>query len=736
MPATPVTPAIPTPAASKTATLDVLLAPSVLKHRYVRGVDHSSIVERPERIRAVLLGVAGALGAEHHDHAAKSGLDDTADLAEKLGALAVAEQHVPLRVLHTTRALSIDDPCAALRRIHALASDPAPYSTLSDYSLAHPKGGGPDTASHTAALSYLARNSPAAPPGTKRPTQKPQNVSDASSSDGEGDERMHACEIPNDLSQGDLYLCGPHTDGLADTSDGGSREAICHALGACAEAVDRVVAGAQGLPHPGVEISPFRATQHNALAADVHPATRTANDVPARRAFVLARPPGHHCSGSMPSGFCWVNNVAVAAAHAHSVHGIDRVIVLDIDLHHGNGTQALAWRINSEAAGVDADRASRLAAARREARGRRKLTFEQLVADEQIAGPRALRMFYGSVHDIESYPCEDGDVDMIRNASVCLAVHLETHKDTAEFDALYASKYVQLLDKARRFARETGAFPQRTLVIISCGFDACTYEYPGMQRHGKHVPPAFYAHFAADAARLADEVADGKLISVLEGGYSDRALTSAAAAHVGALADMPWIKSVPMTLTPWAPEQLTQLQRMAKHVRARTGGAAASRRRAAAHPVWCVRASEHFAAYLQTCGVDARPLELISQTSTPRARSRAFPDPSTFETPTHTNRGGHALRDRTLIKSRSYSALNERSKSRAPETPRAPKTPARGAALADEDIFRVPGALPQTPQLLKKEEPKTPTSEAQPQDDGAPDALAGVLAALRLGSST
>lgn len=318
-------------------------------------------------------------------------------------------------------------------------------------------------------------------------------------------------------------------------------------------------------------------------------------------------------------------------------------------------------------------------------------------------------------------------------------MHLDNYKDATEFDALYASKYLQIIDKARRFVQNTNSFPQRTLVIISCGFDACTHEYPGMQRHGKHVPPEFYARFASDAIRFANEVADGKLVSILEGGYSDRALTSAAVAHIGALSEMPWV-SIPQIPKPWTTEHLSQLMRMAKHVRARTGGAVASRRRAAAHPAWCVRASEYFAAYLQACGADARPLELIAQVETPRSRSRILPDPSTFETPTHTNRGGHALRDRTLIKSRSYSSLAER-KTRITDTPGKSRTPARPRVQTDDDIFRVPGTLPATPpRIPQPDDADTPTARIQhgnrERDIGAPDALAGVLAALRLDPST
>lgn len=94
-----------------------------------------------------------------------------------------------------------------------------------------------------------------------------------------------------------------------------------------------------------------------------------------------------------------------------------------------------------------------------------------------------------------------------------------------------------LFDKARRFFEVEGADPTKSLVLISCGFDACEHEYPGMQRHGKSVPVGFYHQFASDAATLAKSHADGKLISFMEGGYADRAITSGAYAHTLGLAN-------------------------------------------------------------------------------------------------------------------------------------------------------------------------------------------------------
>jgi histone deacetylase HOS3 len=72
----------------------------------------------------------------------------------------------------------------------------------------------------------------------------------------------------------------------------------------------------------------------------------------------------------------------------------------------------------------------------------------------------------------------------------------------------------------------------------SSGFDASEYETEDMSRHGRNVPTAFYHRFTRDACKFSDNYANGRLISVLEGGYSDKALISGALAHVTALADM------------------------------------------------------------------------------------------------------------------------------------------------------------------------------------------------------
>ncbi|GAD94923.1 conserved hypothetical protein [Paecilomyces variotii No. 5] len=248
-----------------------------------------------------------------------------------------------------------------------------------------------------------------------------------------------------------------------------------------------------------------------------------------KRAFVCIRPPGHHCSSCYPSGFCWINNVHVGISHAAMTHGLTHAAIIDFDLHHGDGSQAIAWEQNRKAV----------------ASGKNAAHFKKTAIG------------YFSLHDINSYPCEDGEEDKVRNASVCIDnahgqsvwnVHLEPWKTPAEFWRLYNDKYSVLLKKCRDFLRlhterlaglPNGPTP-KAAIFISAGFDASEWESDGMQRHKVNVPTDFYAKFTSDIVRLAGEGGlgvDGRVISVLEGGYSNRALTSGVLSHISGLAD-------------------------------------------------------------------------------------------------------------------------------------------------------------------------------------------------------
>lgn len=292
-------------------------------------------------------------------------------------------------------------------------------------------------------------------------------------------------ESPAKLHEGDLYLCAESLDAMEG------------ALGAVCEGVDAVFQGSTNGKGP-------------------------------HRTFVAIRPPGHHCSASYPSGFCWLNNVHIGISHAALTHGLTHAAIIDFDLHHGDGSQAITWEHNTRAM---------------------NLPKNALPWKKTSIG-------YFSVHDINSYPCEMGDEDKVKNASLCIDnahgqsiwnVHLQPWKTEAEFWALYESKYSILLTKTREYLRTqterfrsmpNGAKP-KAAIFFSAGFDASEWESAGMQRHKVNVPTEFYARLAKDVVSLAAEdgtSVDGRVISVLEGGYSDRALYSGVLSHLSGLA--------------------------------------------------------------------------------------------------------------------------------------------------------------------------------------------------------
>jgi histone deacetylase HOS3 len=110
---------------------------------------------------------------------------------------------------------------------------------------------------------------------------------------------------------------------------------------------------------------------------------------------------------------------------------------------------------------------------------------------------------------------------------------------------LYESKYAVILEKTRAYLKSqterlrSAGLNSRAAIFISAGFDASEYEDPGMQRHSVNVPTEFYARFTRDLVRIAAEEGtsvEGRIVSVLEGGYSDRALCSGVFSHLCGLA--------------------------------------------------------------------------------------------------------------------------------------------------------------------------------------------------------
>ena len=416
----------------------VILQDHCYGHRYARPrtsrAGLSSIVERPERIHASVLGLSTAyvrLGGRHAEgHCAPQVKTST-------------RAPLPFRIQKTRRALPLTSQ--AVTNIHGL------------------KWMNELKAMCDAAETKLALNGKEL---TRPPSQEQANGNTKS-------------EKPK-LHEGDLYLCS------------GSLEALEGALGGLCEGVDAVF-----------------------------------DDSNAKRAFVCIRPPGHHCSADYPSGFCWLNNVHVGIGHAALTHGLTHAAIIDFDLHHGDGSQSIAWAHNSKIA--------------------------SLPKNAPLSKKAAIGYF--SLHDINSYPCEMGDEEKVMNASLCMEnahgqtiwnVHLQPWKTEADFWRLYEDRYLVLLSKARAFLRShTDRLLQNPLhpepkaaIFLSAGFDASEWESPGMQRHQVNVPTDFYARFTRDVVRLADEEGlgvDGRVISVLEGGYSDRALMSGVLSHLSGL---------------------------------------------------------------------------------------------------------------------------------------------------------------------------------------------------------
>jgi acetoin utilization deacetylase AcuC-like enzyme len=195
----------------------------------------------------------------------------------------------------------------------------------------------------------------------------------------------------------------------------------------------------------------------------------------ARNAFCAVRPPGHHAEPAIAMGFCLFNNVAVAAAHARAAHGLKRAAVIDFDVHHGNGTQAMFWD--------DAD------------------------------------FFYASTHQSPLYPGtgslrERGHFGNVVNAP------LAPMAGSAEFrDAMTET----ILPALRAFAPD--------MVFVSAGFDAHRADPLAML----NFETEDYGWATAALMAVADECCGGRLVSTLEGGYDLQALAASAAAHVRAL---------------------------------------------------------------------------------------------------------------------------------------------------------------------------------------------------------
>jgi len=194
----------------------------------------------------------------------------------------------------------------------------------------------------------------------------------------------------------------------------------------------------------------------------------------AANAFCAVRPPGHHAEADQAMGFCLFANAVIAARHAQAAHGAERVAIVDWDVHHGNGTQAIVWNDPS--------------------------------------------ILYGSTHQMPLYPgtgaASETGVGNVFNAP------LPPGAGGVEFIEAFEAR---ILPAVAAFKPD--------LIVISAGFDA-HWRDPLASLNLKEED---FAWATERLMALADRHAGGRIVSLLEGGYDLRGLSDSVAAHVATL---------------------------------------------------------------------------------------------------------------------------------------------------------------------------------------------------------
>jgi len=199
-----------------------------------------------------------------------------------------------------------------------------------------------------------------------------------------------------------------------------------------------------------------------------------------QHAFSCGRPPGHHATPTQAMGFCLFNNIAVAARYAQREKGLPRILIVDWDVHHGNGTQDAFYD--------DGD------------------------------------VFFFSIHQSPLYPGSGTSAE--RGVGAGEGATLNAPVPAGSVDADYIAIFEEtLIPVAREFSPD--------LVMISAGFDA----HEDDPLAGVHITTDGFAQLTRLARDIAEEQCGGRIVSTLEGGYSLRGLSASVVAHLQALTE-------------------------------------------------------------------------------------------------------------------------------------------------------------------------------------------------------
>lgn len=200
-----------------------------------------------------------------------------------------------------------------------------------------------------------------------------------------------------------------------------------------------------------------------------------------KSALCLVRPPGHHAVPSGSMGFCLFNNIAIAAKEAVTAHGLDRVLIVDWDVHHGNGTQDMFW------------------------------------TDEQVG--------FLSIHRWPFYPGTGDSDETGSGQGLGYTRNLPIEYGTSREDYLAV------------FAKELEDFAARVkpqLVLLSAGFDAHRQDPVGSLK----LETEDFSELTQIVKQIAAQHAGGKLVSVLEGGYHPDRLAESVGLHLTGLLEL------------------------------------------------------------------------------------------------------------------------------------------------------------------------------------------------------